>query len=203
MQWISQQNLSWDTFCVDNKIFFLNRSWLSSITTWNSPPWMSLSYHQRLLSFIYCSLTKSLIIKCGQYIWSFLTRTQTQSFCMFGLWVEVRRVQRVFSLLLSEPSACDWHFTAFPPWSFLLFRCGKGHIYHEWIDLFKMHQTIKPLKPCQEQDFLKKSTSWSTGFTCRNIFFPEFNLNEVYAIWPAYPIFLFWALIHALGSFFS
>ena len=105
MQWTSQQNLSWDTFYVDNKIFFLNRSWLSSITTWNSPPWMSLSYHQRFLSFIYCSLTKSLIIKCGQYIWPFLTWTQA---VFLYVWVMGGGEKSSKSVLSTSRAQCLW-----------------------------------------------------------------------------------------------
>lgn len=54
----------------------------------------------------------------------------------------------------------------------------KTHIYHEWMDLFKMHQTIKYLKPGQDQALLENSTSRSNGFTCRNIIHPP-NLTSM------------------------
>ena len=76
------------------------------------------------------------------------------------------------------------------PWDHLLHSCRKEHIYHEWIHLFKMHPTIKSLKVCQKQSLPQKGASWSSGLTCGNNFFPEFNQNELYTFWGTYSFFI-------------
>lgn len=148
-------------------------------------------------ALLYCPLSKGLIMECWTvYLIIPDTVTRRHSLCRFWVMGRCRRVGRQESVSTTSFPAQRVIFTHYFSPLKSPFQCGKGDIIHKWTDLFKIHQTIKSLMPCQNQVSLKKRASWSNGFTCRNIFFPEFKMNELCAIWPAYPIFLFWALIH-------